>query len=127
MAVGACLPAGRVGGWQLVVGSWQKRCAMPRLTSSVATAVHATDSGVFGILPFAYDVNAVSQSDLVHILPLVAVLIAILLAIVLRSLVAPLYLVASVVLSYFAAIGVGGNTAMPFGFASFKPSRRNTV
>ncbi len=80
--------------------------AVRSAVSSVATAVHATDSGVFGILPFAYDVNAVSQSDLIHILPLVAVLIAILLAIVLRSLVAPLYLVASVVLSYFAAIGI---------------------
>ena len=74
--------------------------------SSVASSVHATDSGVFGILPFAYDVNAVSASDLTHILPLVAVLIALLLAVVLRSLVAPLYLVASVVLSYLAAIGI---------------------
>ncbi|HWF56838.1 MAG TPA: MMPL family transporter [Candidatus Dormibacteraeota bacterium] len=74
--------------------------------SSVASSVHATDSGVFGILPFAYDVNAVSASDLTHILPLVAVLIALLLAIVLRSLTAPLYLVASVVLSYLAAIGI---------------------
>jgi len=80
--------------------------AVRTAVSSVAAAVHASDSGVFGILPFAYDVNAVSASDLVHILPLVAVLIAILLAIVLRSLVAPLYLVASVVLSYFAAIGI---------------------
>lgn len=74
--------------------------------TDVARQVNATDSGVFGILPFAYDVNAVSASDLIHILPLVAALIAILLAIVLRSLVAPLYLVASVVLSYFAAIGI---------------------
>jgi RND superfamily putative drug exporter len=85
--------------------------AVRAAVSSVATGVHATDSGVFGILPFAYDVNAVSASDLIHILPLVAVLIAILLAIVLRSLLAPLYLVASVVLSYFAAIGI---TALVF-------------
>ena len=74
--------------------------------TSVATQVGATDSGLFGIIAFAYDVNAVSGSDLLHILPLVAVLIALLLAIVLRSLVAPLYLVASVVLSYLAAIGI---------------------
>jgi RND superfamily putative drug exporter len=80
--------------------------AVRAAVTSVATGVHATDSGIFGILPFAYDVNAVSASDLLHILPVVAILIAILLAIVLRSLVAPLYLVASVVLSYFAAIGV---------------------
>ena len=73
---------------------------------TVARQVHASDSGIFGILPFAYDVNAVSASDLTRILPLVAVLIAALLAIVLRSLVAPFYLVTSVVLSYLAAIGV---------------------
>ncbi len=83
--------------------------AVPAVRAAVASAaqqVHATDSGVFGILPFAYDVNAVSASDLTHILPLVAVLIALLLAIVLRSLVAPLYLVTSVVLSYLSAIGI---------------------
>ncbi|HEX4755625.1 MAG TPA: MMPL family transporter [Candidatus Dormibacteraeota bacterium] len=80
--------------------------AVRAAVTSVAAQVHATDSGIFGILPFAYDVNAVSSSDLLHILPLVAVLIAILLAIVLRSLIAPLYLVASVVLSYLAAIGI---------------------
>ncbi len=83
--------------------------AVPAVRAAVAFVaghVHATDSGVFGILPFAYDVNAVSSSDLTHILPLVAILIALLLAIVLRSLVAPLYLVASVVLSYLAAIGI---------------------
>ena len=46
--------------------------------------------------------------DLVRIIPIVAVLIALLLAIVLRSLVAPLYLVASIVLSYGAALGLVG-------------------
>jgi RND superfamily putative drug exporter len=80
--------------------------AVRTAVTDVAAQVHATDSGVFGILPFAYDVNAVSASDLTHILPLVAVLIALLLAIVLRSLVAPVYLVASVVLSYLSAIGI---------------------
>ena len=80
--------------------------AVRAAVDQVAQQVHATDSGMFGILPFAYDVNAVSASDLTHILPLVAVLIALLLAIVLRSLVAPLYLVTSVVLSYLSAIGI---------------------
>jgi RND superfamily putative drug exporter len=80
--------------------------AVRAAVADVAAQVHAADSGVFGILPFAYDVNAVSASDLTHILPLVAVLIALLLAIVLRSLVAPLYLVTSVVLSYLSAIGI---------------------
>lgn len=81
------------------------------LATAAATGVHAAASGVFGVQPFAYDVNAVSASDLTHIIPVVAVLIAVLLAIVMRSLVAPLYLVASVVLSYLAALGL---TALVF-------------
>ena len=44
-----------------------------------------------------------------------ALLIAILLAIVLRSLVAPLYLVASIVLSYLAALGLIGIIFVHFG------------
>ncbi|HUY57491.1 MAG TPA: MMPL family transporter [Candidatus Micrarchaeaceae archaeon] len=74
--------------------------------TQVANRIGAEDSGIFGILPFAYDVQHLSSTDLVHIIPLVAVLIALLLALVLRSLVAPLYLVVSVVLSYLAALGV---------------------
>jgi RND superfamily putative drug exporter len=72
----------------------------------VAGEIGATKSGLFGVLPFAYDVQELSSSDLVHIIPVVAVLIALLLALVLRSLVAPFYLVVSVVLSYLAALGL---------------------
>lgn len=72
----------------------------------VAAEIGATKSGLFGVLPFAYDVQELSSSDLVHIIPVVAVLIALLLALVLRSLVAPFYLVVSVVLSYLAALGL---------------------
>jgi RND superfamily putative drug exporter len=60
------------------------------------------------VLPVAYDVSQTSNSDLNRIIPIVAVLIAILLAIVLRSLVAPLYLVVSVLLSYLATLGLAG-------------------
>jgi len=74
--------------------------------SQAGTAAGASASGFFGIVAFAYDVSAISSSDLDRIIPIVAVLIAILLALVLRSLIAPLYLVASIVLSYFAALGV---------------------
>ena len=74
--------------------------------SAAATAAGASTSGFFGIVAFAYDVSSISSSDLDRIIPIVAVLIALLLAVVLRSLVAPLYLVASIVLSYFAALGV---------------------
>ncbi len=74
----------------------------------VARAAGATASGVFGEVAFAYDVSHISGTDLERIIPVVAVLIAMLLAIVLRSLVAPLYLVASIVLSYLAALGLVG-------------------
>ncbi|MHB1526515.1 MAG: MMPL family transporter [Candidatus Dormibacteria bacterium] len=80
--------------------------AVRAAVAGVAGRLGATANGLFGILPFAYDVQSLSTSDLVHIIPLVAVLIALLLALVMRSLVAPIYLVVSVVLSYLAALGL---------------------
>jgi putative drug exporter of the RND superfamily len=80
--------------------------ALRTLADRSGAAVRADAQGVFGIQPFAYDVDKLSSSDLWHIIPVVAVLIAILLAIVMRSLVAPLYLVTSVLLSYLAALGL---------------------
>ncbi len=74
--------------------------------TSVQNATKATDSGVSGLAPSSYDVSTVSQSDLVEIVPIVIVLLALLLGILLRSVVAPLYLVATVLLSYFAALGI---------------------
>jgi RND superfamily putative drug exporter len=66
----------------------------------------AIANGVAGEAPALYDISATSDSDLVHIIPLAVIAIAILLALVLRSAVAPLYLIASVVLSYLAALGL---------------------
>ncbi len=85
------------------------------LASTIGSGVGAQASGVFGIQPFAYDVNQLSSSDLWHIIPVVAILIAILLAIVMRSLVAPLYLVTSVLLSYLAALGLTALIFVHFG------------
>ena len=48
---------------------------------------------------------ALSMHDLLRIIPIVMLVLGILLGIVLRSLVAPLYLVASVALSYLASLG----------------------
>jgi RND superfamily putative drug exporter len=82
---------------------------MPALrdeVAGIARSAHADQNGVFGLLPFAYDVSDISHTDLSHIIPTVAVLIAILLGIVLRSAAAPLYLVPSVLLSYFASLGL---------------------
>jgi len=61
---------------------------------------------VSGAAAVAYDVSSISDHDLLKIVPLVLFLIGVLLALVLRSLVAPVYLILSVALSYFAALGV---------------------
>ncbi len=82
--------------------------AMRADVTRVASSVGATASGVYGQVAFAADVSHISSTDLQRIIPIVAILIALLLAIVLRSLVAPLYLVASIVLSYLAALGFVG-------------------
>lgn len=73
--------------------------------SAIGRSVGANASGLYGVLAFAYDVNHISTADLIRIIPVVTIIIALLLALVLRSAVAPLYLVASVVLSYLAALG----------------------
>jgi RND superfamily putative drug exporter len=99
--------------------------AIPALRSAVAqvaTSTGAAQNGVFSANAFAYDITQTSASDLSRIIPLVAVLIAALLALVLRSLIAPLYLIVSVVLSFLAAWGLvaivfvhlGGNDGVEF-------------
>jgi putative drug exporter of the RND superfamily len=80
--------------------------AMRTAVTGVQHSVKATDSGVSGLAPSSYDVSTVSQSDLKEIVPVVIILLALLLGLLLRSLVAPLYLVATVLLSYFAALGI---------------------
>jgi len=75
-------------------------------TTSAAKASGAIDSGVAGEAPAIYDISSISNSDLKHIIPIAILVIGLLLAIVLRSLVAPLYLIASVGVSYLAALGL---------------------
>jgi RND superfamily putative drug exporter len=83
--------------------------AVPSLrteTSRIAGAIGASDSGLGGEAPAVYDISSISNSDLKHVIPFAIVAIGILLALVLRSLVAPLYLIASVGISYLAALGL---------------------
>src|SRR5580693_7322771 len=83
--------------------------ATPAVRSAVTSVQHsagAVDSGAAGLAPSSYDVSSVSQSDLTKIVPVVIVLLALLLGLLLRSAIAPLYLVATVLLSYFAALGL---------------------
>jgi RND superfamily putative drug exporter len=80
--------------------------AMRARTTQIAHATGAVDSGVVGQAPAIYDISNISTSDLKKIIPIAILVIGLLLAIVLRSLVAPLYLIASVGISYFAALGL---------------------
>jgi RND superfamily putative drug exporter len=90
--------------------------------AAVATTLHATAYGVGGEAPAFYDISAISDSDLVHVVPIAIVVIGLLLCLVMRSLIAPLYLIASVALSYFAALGLsvilfiklGGSSGLTF-------------
>ena len=88
----------------------------------VARSVGATASGVAGEAPALYDVSNISDGDLRHIVPIAVLAIGLVLALVLRSLIAPLYLIASVVLSYLASLGlavivfiyIGGQAGITF-------------
>jgi putative drug exporter of the RND superfamily len=73
--------------------------------AKVAPTLNATDNGVLGQAPIFYDISSISNSDLGTVIPIAIIVIGILLAVVMRSLVAPLYLIASVAVSYFAALG----------------------
>jgi putative drug exporter of the RND superfamily len=75
-------------------------------TTAIARSVGAAESAVGGEAPAIYDISSISNNDLKHIIPVAIVAIGILLALVLRSLVAPLYLIASVGVSYLAALGL---------------------
>jgi len=79
--------------------------AVRAAVSDVASQMGATANGVAGQAAGAADVSTISGSDIVRIVPVVLVVLTLLLALVLRSLVAPLYLVASVLLSYLASLG----------------------
>jgi RND superfamily putative drug exporter len=91
-------------------------------TTKVAASIGAKESGVGGEAPALSDIAGISDSDLVRIIPIAIVVIGLLLALVMRSLVAPLYLIASVGISYFAALGLsvllfvdlGGQSGLTF-------------
>ncbi len=77
-----------------------------RVVTSVGEQVHATASAVGGEAPAIYDISATSDHDLRTVIPIAILVIGVLLALVMRSLVAPLYLIVSVALSYLAALGL---------------------
>jgi RND superfamily putative drug exporter len=83
--------------------------AVPALRQAAArasAAMGAADYGLGGEAPAFYDISHISDSDLLRVIPIAILVIGVLLALVMRSLVAPLYLIASVGLSYLAALGL---------------------
>jgi RND superfamily putative drug exporter len=115
----SAVPAAGPAGSQAAIGT------IPALRSALATTAAragARDSGVAGLDATAYDVGQTSTSDLLAVAPIVLLALAVLLAVVLRSLVAPIYLVATVGLTYLAALGsaafvfirLGGDASLNF-------------
>ena len=83
--------------------------AVPAVRADTARAAQLAGAAAFGVTgqaTFTYDVAQLSDSDLRTVIPIAIAVIAVLLALVMRSLIAPLYLIVSVVLSYFAALGL---------------------
>lgn len=71
----------------------------------VADGVGADQNSIYSADSVGYDVNKTASHDLKKIIPVVLILIALLLGLLLRSAVAPWYLIATVGLSYLAALG----------------------
>jgi RND superfamily putative drug exporter len=83
--------------------------AVPAVRHAVADAARvsgAIDSGVAGQAAGLSDVSAAANHSLFVVFPIAILAIGILLGLVLRSLIAPLYLIVSVALSYLSALGV---------------------
>jgi RND superfamily putative drug exporter len=83
--------------------------ATPTVRGAVAAAASASgaqQSGVAGEAAALFDVSSTSGHDMIEIIPVAIIAIGLLLALVLRSLVAPLYLILSVGLSYLGALGL---------------------
>lgn len=101
------------------------------LVKNLRTRLAKVDSGILvgGVSAIVLDSNDAATTDLHTIIPIVLVVILVILALLLRSIVAPVLLIASVILSFTATIGIsalvfnhilnfpGSDAAIPlFGF-----------
>jgi RND superfamily putative drug exporter len=91
------------------------------IVNRLRDAVHAippADAKVGGFSAINLDVQRTSQRDRTVIIPLVLVVVFVILSLLLRSLLGPLLLVITVLLSFFATLGVSGLMFRDvFGFA----------
>jgi putative drug exporter of the RND superfamily len=83
--------------------------------SAAGRASGASETGVAGEAAAVYDINKTANHDLSVVVPVAIIAIGLLLALVLRSLVAPLYLIVSVGLSFLAALGLTTIVFIDFG------------
>ncbi|MCZ2401916.1 MMPL family transporter [Paenarthrobacter sp. Z7-10] len=105
--------------------------AAEQVVTDLRQSLPSSDPSVLvgGVTAIALDTNTTAQSDLLKIIPLVLAVILVILMLLLRSVVAPVLLILSVVLSYAASLGVsalvfnhlfhfpGADAAVPlFGF-----------
>jgi RND superfamily putative drug exporter len=96
----------------LRAGGPDSDAAMSEIPAVRATVAHigselgAVADGVAGDASGNYDEANVSTQDLEGLVPLVLAVMLVILVLRLRSLVAPLYMIASVALSYLAALGM---------------------
>ena len=99
--------------------------AIPAVRATLAAAARVAGARAFGVAgqdAASYDILHSATGDLEHILPFVLAIIAALLALLLRSLIAPVYLIATVGLSYLASLGfatiifvrLGGDAGLNF-------------
>lgn len=84
--------------------SSQAEAAIKSLRTTLAN--HVEGALVGGTTALSVDTNVTAVSDLKKIIPLVLLMIVIVLAILLRSIIAPLVLIATVVLSFAATMGI---------------------
>jgi RND superfamily putative drug exporter len=114
--------AGLRAGPQQSTAAMQATPSVRAAVSAAAARSGASGSGLAGQAAGLYDVSSTAGHDMLVIIPVAVLAIAVLLGLVLRSLVAPVYLVVSIVLSYLAALGlttllvidIGGQAGLVF-------------
>jgi RND superfamily putative drug exporter len=79
---------------------------VPHIRDAVANSAEGATVLVGGGSAIQYDFNQATESDLKLIVPLALLVITIILAILLQSLIAPLVLIASVVISFLCTLGI---------------------
>ena len=79
---------------------------VPEIRDAVSDSVEGATVLVGGGSAIQYDFDQATESDLKLIVPLALLVIAIILAVLLRALIAPLVLIASVILSFLCTLGI---------------------